>query len=222
MAAISLTEVGFRYPGENAFGIEIGSLEVPSGQCAAIVGPSGSGKTTLLSLVAGILSPQTGQIRVGDARVDRLPDSARRSYRIHQVGQVFQAFELLEYLTVLENVLLSRYIDSSVDAAARERALQLLKSVGLADRARARPSRLSHGERQRVAVCRAIFNRPQLLLADEPTGNLDAANKQNVVDLLVRQAREHGSTLLMVTHDRGLLKTFERVIDLEQILGRRG
>ena len=222
MAAISLTEVGFRYPGENAFRIDIGSLEVPSGQCAAIVGPSGSGKTTLLSLVAGILLPQTGKIRVGDARVDQLADSARRAFRIHQVGQVFQAFELLEYLTVLENVLLSRYIDSSVDAGARERALRLLETVGLADRARARPSRLSHGERQRVAVCRAIFNRPQLLLADEPTGNLDAANKQNVVELLVRQAREHGSTLLMVTHDRGLLEAFERVIDLEQILVRRG
>jgi putative ABC transport system ATP-binding protein len=222
VAAISLVEVGFRYPGEHAFRIDIGSLEVPSGQCAAIVGPSGSGKTTLLSLVAGILLPQTGEIRVGDARVDRLTDSARRAYRIHQVGQVFQAFELLEYLTVLENVLLSRYIDSSVDAGARERALRLLESVGLADRARAAPSRLSHGERQRVAVCRAIFNRPQLLLADEPTGNLDAANKQNVVDLLIRQAREHGSTLLMVTHDRGLLEAFERVIDLEQILGRRG
>ena len=220
MAAIRLTEVGFGYPGENAFRIDIGSLEVPSGQCAAIVGPSGSGKTTLLSLVAGILLPQTGEIRVGDARVNRLSDSARRAYRIHQVGQVFQAFELLEYLNVLENVLLSRYIDSSVDAGARERALRLLESVGLADRARARPSRLSHGERQRVAVCRAIFNRPQLLLADEPTGNLDAANKQNVVDLLVRQAREHGSTLLMVTHDRGLLEAFERVIDLEQILER--
>jgi putative ABC transport system ATP-binding protein len=221
VAAIRLTEVGFRYPGENAFRIDIESLEVPSGQCAAIVGPSGSGKTTLLSLVAGILLPQTGEIRVGDARVDRLADSARRAYRIHQVGQVFQAFELLEYLTVLENVLLSRYIDSSVDGGARERALRLLESVGLADRARARPSRLSHGERQRVAVCRAIFNRPQLLLADEPTGNLDAVNKQNVVDLLVRQAREHGSTLLMVTHDRGLLEAFERVIDLEQILGRQ-
>jgi putative ABC transport system ATP-binding protein len=221
VAAIRLTEVGFRYPGVNAFRIEIESLEVPSGQCAAIVGPSGSGKTTLLSLVAGILLPQTGEIRVGDARVDRLADSARRAYRIHQVGQVFQAFELLEYLTVLENVLLSRYIDSSVDGGARERALRLLESVGLADRARARPSRLSHGERQRVAVCRAIFNRPQLLLADAPTGNLDAVNKQNVVDLLVRQAREHGSTLLMVTHDRGLLAAFERVIDLEQILGRQ-
>jgi len=219
VSRIELSGVTFRYSGENAFRIGIEHLEVPGGECAAIVGPSGSGKTTLLSLVAGILVPQAGEVRVGDAVINRLGESARRHYRIHQVGQVFQAFELLNYLDVIENVLLPRYIDSSVDAEARERAAGLLDSVGLADRAQTRPSRLSHGERQRVAVCRALLNRPQLLLADEPTGNLDAANKQNVVDLLTTQARAHGCTLLMVTHDRGLLRAFERIIDFEQLVG---
>ena len=151
----------------------------------------------------------------------RLGDAARRRFRIGNIGQVFQAFELLEYLSVEQNILLPRLIDpaSRADAAALERAAELLDTVGLAEKAGQRPSRLSHGERQRVAVCRALLNRPQLLLADEPTGNLDQVNKQNVVDLLVEQARAHSSTLLMVTHDRGLLDSFARVIDFEELTG---
>jgi ABC-type lipoprotein export system ATPase subunit len=219
MAAVRLSEVQFSYPGERAFGMQIETLEIPAGECAAIVGPSGSGKTTLLGLVAGILEPQAGTVLVGDAWLNRMNEAARRRFRIHRVGQVFQAFELLEYLTVTDNLLLAGHIGSSVDKQTRERASELLASVGLQDKAGAHPAELSHGERQRVAVCRAMLNQPELLLADEPTGNLDAANKQNVVDLLIRQANEHGSTLLMVTHDRSLLGSFERVIDFGELTG---
>jgi putative ABC transport system ATP-binding protein len=197
--------------------MSIDRLDVADGECVAIVGPSGSGKTTLLSLVAGILGPQEGSIRVGDVLIDQLGETERRRYRLRHVGQVFQAFELLDYLTVFENVLLSRIINSSVDSTARQRAGELIDSVGLAGKEDSRPAELSHGERQRVAVCRAMLNRPGLLLADEPTGNLDAGNKQKVVELLITQARKNQSTLLMVTHDRGLLDSFGRVIDFAEL-----
>jgi len=220
MAEITISGMEFRYPGDQGFDMTVSDLHVSSGQCTAIVGPSGSGKTTLLSLVAGIQVPQKGAIHVGEVQVNQLGESARREFRIKKIGQVFQAFELLEYLSVIENVLLGSIIDSTVVEGTKKRAADLLASVGLSHKVRTKPARLSHGERQRVAVCRAMLNDPQLLLADEPTGNLDQANKQNVVDLLIRQARQHNSTLLMVTHDRSLLGSFERVIDFAELTGK--
>jgi putative ABC transport system ATP-binding protein len=219
MAEIRISGLEFKYPGEQAFELRVSDLSIPTGQCAAIVGPSGSGKTTLLNLIAGTESPQTGKIEVGDTCINQLTESARRKFRIRHIGQVFQAFELLEYLSVIENVFLGAIIDSGVDEGSRKRAVDILSSVGLGEKAYSKPAKLSHGERQRVAVCRAMLNYPGLLLADEPTGNLDQTNKQNVVDLLIRQARKHDSTLLMVTHDRSLLDSFERVIDFEQLTG---
>ncbi|MDH3788638.1 MAG: ABC transporter ATP-binding protein [Xanthomonadales bacterium] len=219
MSGIDIHGLEFEYGGQSTFRLQIRELRLEPGECVAIVGPSGSGKSTLLNLVAGTLLPAVGDIRVGDIRVNALGETERRRYRVGQVGQVFQAFELLEYLTVKENVLLPRYIDPStpLDADARQRASELLASVGLAGKESRRPSRLSHGERQRVAVCRALLNRPSLLLADEPTGNLDQDNKQNVVKLLIEQARAHASTLLMVTHDRSLLDSFERIVDFNDL-----
>lgn len=219
MAEINISGLVFRYPGEQAFEMTVSDLRIASGECVAIVGPSGSGKTTLLSLVAGIQIPQKGEIQIGETRVNYLGESERRAFRIQEVGQVFQAFELLEYLSVIENVLLGSIIDPGIVESARERATDLLASVGLSHKADSKPARLSHGERQRVAVCRAMLNDPALLLADEPTGNLDQSNKQKVVDLLIKQAKQHHSTLLMVTHDNSLLGSFERVIDFEVITG---
>ena len=219
MAEINISGLAFRYPGEQAFEMTVSDLRIASGECVAIVGPSGSGKTTLLSLVAGIQIPQKGEIQIGETRVNYLGESERRAFRIQEVGQVFQAFELLEYLSVIENVLLGPIIDPGIVESARERATDLLASVGLSHKADSKPARLSHGERQRVAVCRAMLNDPALLLADEPTGNLDQSNKQKVVDLLIKQAKQHHSTLLMVTHDNSLLGSFERVIDFEVITG---
>ena len=220
MSAITINGLEFSYAGERGFSMRVSSLEIAQGDRVAIIGPSGSGKTTLLNLLAGTLLPAVGEIRIGDTCINQLSDTDRRRFRISKVGQVFQAFELLDYLTVKENILLPRVIDpvqSSAGREGRERASELLATVGLEDKAAHFPASLSHGERQRVAVCRAMFNRPQLLLADEPTGNLDQANKQNVVDILVEQALSHGSTLLMVTHDRSLLASFERVIDFSEL-----
>ena len=219
MAEINISNLSFRYAGEQAFEMAVSDLRIASGECTAIVGPSGSGKTTLLSLVAGIQIPQQGIIRVGETRVNELGESARREFRIQKVGQVFQAFELLEYLNVIENVLLGSIIGSSMTNETKIRAGELLDSVGLGHKTHSKPAELSHGERQRVAVCRAMLNHPELLLADEPTGNLDQNNKQNVVDLLIRQAKAHKSTLIMVTHDRSLLDSFEHVIDFGELTG---
>jgi len=221
MAEIRITGLKFQYPGERAFEMSISDLQIASGECAAIVGPSGSGKTTLLSLLAGIQIPHEGGIVVGGASINQLGETARRKFRLQQVGQIFQAFELLEYLSVFENVLLGSIIDPSVVEDAHARATELLAAVGLNDNARSKPARLSHGERQRVAVCRAMLNHPDLILADEPTGNLDQVNKQNVVDLLIQQAKAEKSTLLMVTHDQSLLGAFDRVINFEELTGAR-
>jgi ABC-type lipoprotein export system ATPase subunit len=202
------------------FGMQVGTLAVPTGVSAALVGPSGSGKTTLLGLIAGTLRPASGRVCVNNQEISNFDEAQLGRFRLQNVGQVFQTFELLNYLTVLENVMLPWYIDGHGDKAAiRERARSLLQSVGLENKADSRPSELSQGEQQRVAVSRAMLNNPPLLLADEPTGNLDQENKQNVVDLLRDQARRNKSTLLMVTHDESLLDKFDVIHDIKSIAG---
>jgi putative ABC transport system ATP-binding protein len=218
---IELRNLEFSYPSTGGFRIAVPELDLPRGDCVAVVGPSGSGKTTLLGLLAGILKPDAGSLVVNGADLAALDETRLRRFRIRRVGQVFQAFELLHYLTVIENVLLPHFILAS-DQGSREmrrRALQLLSDVGLEDKAGAWTSELSQGEQQRVAVCRAMLNRPALLLADEPTGNLDQANKQNVVDILLKQARANQSTLVMVTHDQSLLASFSTVLDIQSVTG---
>ena len=217
---IELRGLVFRYPSTGGFRITVPELDLAGGDCIAVVGPSGSGKTTLLGLLAGILKPAAGSLVVDGADLATLDERQRRQFRIRNVGQVFQAFELLHYLSVIENVLLPHFIQASEMGTRemRRRALQLLSDVGLADKADAWTSELSQGEQQRVAVCRAMLNRPALLLADEPTGNLDQANKQNVVDILLKQARANHSTLVMVTHDRSLLASFSTVLDIQSVV----
>ena len=220
---IDVSELGFRYsqsrPEESSsFGMRVESFAVTQGSSTALVGPSGSGKTTLLGLIAGTLRPVFGEIRVNDQVITRFPVSDLGEFRVRHIGQVFQAFELLDYLSVVENVMLPWFIRGEgrrSDALAR--AKELLTSVGLESKLCARPRQLSQGEQQRVAVCRAMFNDPALLLADEPTGNLDQQNKQIVVDLLQEQARRNNSTLLMVTHDESLLGSFDTVLDMGSV-----
>lgn len=209
--------------GKSAFGLRIDTFNVPAGASAALVGPSGSGKTTLLSLIAGTLRPSSGSITVNDQIISGFSDRALGAFRIHNIGQVFQTFELLDYLSVIENVMLPWFITGEGRAnEIRDRATELLGNVGLSSKARSRPDELSQGEQQRVAVCRAILNQPSILLADEPTGNLDQQNKQNVVDLLREQARTNDSTLLMVTHDESLLARFDLVFDIRNIVTSTG
>jgi len=217
---IELRDIDFRYPAIGGFGMRIPGLSIPAGECVAVVGPSGSGKTTLLGLLAGTLMATHGAVSINGTDIGALDDGRRRHFRIQHIGQVFQAFELLHYLTVVENVMLPHYIHASGSDAksVRQRALALLSDVGLSTKADSRPGELSQGEQQRVAVCRAMLNQPALLLADEPTGNLDQANKQNVVDLLLDQARRNSSTLLMVTHDQSLLGSFSTVMDIQSVV----
>ena len=223
---IDVSHLAFRYRGRgpeasSSFGMRVEAFAVPAGASTALVGPSGSGKTTLLGLIAGTLRADSGSIDVNDQTITDFNDGELGRFRIRNVGQVFQAFELLSYLTVTENVMLPWYISGDGRKNdMRERATNLLRGVGLASKLRARPDELSHGEQQRVAVCRAMLNNPPLLLADEPTGNLDQENKQNVVDLLVEQARSNESTLLMVTHDESLLGKFDSVLDMGHVAQR--
>ncbi len=223
VSGIQISNLRFSYASAGGFRMHIPQLEIAKGECVAIVGPSGSGKTTLLNLVAGTFVPMSGEINIAGRQLHKMTETARRRFRIDQVGQVFQAFELLDYLTVAENILLPRLIDPDRNKTSdtQQRVESLLASVGLQHKADKRPTELSHGECQRVAVCRAMLNRPKLLLADEPTGNLDQANKQKVVELLISQARQHESMLLMVTHDHSMLDVFERVIDFAELVENR-
>jgi putative ABC transport system ATP-binding protein len=214
---VQLTDLHFQY-GDAGFALRIDTLRVAAAESVALVGPSGSGKTTLLHLVAGILSPDAGSVRVAGEDLAALNDSARRAFRVRRIGLVFQEFELLEYLSVLDNVLLPYRIHPTalrLDAATRERARALAERLGIGDKLGRGPRSLSQGERQRAAVCRALVTGPPLLLADEPTGNLDPANKERVLDALFELAAETGATILTVTHDHELLPRFDRVIDLK-------
>ncbi len=217
---IEIRDLQFRY-GEGDFCLNIPHLQVNAGERVAVVGPSGSGKTTLLNLIAGIARPQTGQIITGAMDISALDDGAVRDFRIENIGLVFQEFELLEYLDVLDNVLLPYRINSSLrlDAAVIRRAKELLTSVGIGDKLDRHPDNLSQGEKQRAAVCRALLVKPALLLADEPTGNLDVMNKDRVLDILLDYARDNSATLVTVTHDRDLLDRFERIVDFKQFFG---
>jgi putative ABC transport system ATP-binding protein len=215
---IALRELQFAYD-DSDFSLQIPALEIAAGENVALIGPSGCGKTTLLDLIAGVQLPSGGEVRVGDTLVSALADGPRRDFRIHQLGMVFQNFELLEYLSVRDNILLPTRIATGLPSAQAlsSRLQQLAERVGIADKLNRHPAQLSQGERQRVAVSRALLLEPQLILADEPTGNLDPANKHVVLDLLVDYAAENRATLITVTHDRELLDRFSRVLDFSEL-----
>jgi putative ABC transport system ATP-binding protein len=212
---ITVDQLAFRYP-RSTFTLRVAKFAVAQGEKVALVGPSGSGKTTLLHLVAGILLPEAGTITVGEIQPARLSEAARRAFRIATLGLVFQDFQLLECLDVLENILLPFRINPALALTqqVRERARQLMRETGLEQRSDHRPGRLSQGEKQRTALCRALITRPRCLLADEPTGNLDPDAKRRVLDLLFEQCLRAQTTLLMVTHDAGVLDRFDRVVQL--------
>ncbi len=218
---ICISDLSFRYP-EGEFRLAVPELEIEAGETVAVIGPSGSGKTTLLHLMAGIRLPQKGTVLTDDVEVSGLDDGARRDFRIRRIGMVFQEFELLEYLSVLDNILLPYRISGSLelDRSVRLRAAALAEQVGIADKLDRLSTRLSHGEKQRVAVCRALIAEPVLLLADEPTGNLDSANTEKVLDILLEAANTTGATLVTVTHDHDLLPRFGRTVDFREFCHR--
>lgn len=188
------------------------SFQIARGRTVAIAGPSGSGKSTLLGLMAGLDTPTTGSVAIDGVNITRLGEEALARLRGEKIGIVFQFFHLLPSLTALENVLVP--MELAGVAGARQRAVALLADVGLTGRGHHYPSQLSGGEQQRVAIARALANDPPILLADEPTGNLDSSTGRQVIDLMIALNRDHGRTLVLVTHDPELAAEADEVIAL--------
>jgi ABC-type lipoprotein export system ATPase subunit len=188
-------------------------LEVAAGETLAVMGPSGCGKSTLLHLLGGLERPSAGEVWLAGRRIDEVSEKALARLRRHAIGFVFQAFHLMDELTAAENVEVPALLAGRSPRAARRRATELLERVGLTDRAKHLPSALSGGERQRVAIARALSNEPQVVLADEPTGNLDSAATLDVLRLL-DSLRSAGQTLLVVTHDSRIAATADRLISM--------
>ena len=188
------------------------TLEIPAKQKVAIVGPSGSGKSTLLGLMAGLDRPTAGSIELDGTLITALSESRMARFRREKIGYIFQSFHLIPTLTALENVLVP--LELAGTASSKDRAVELLQAVGLEDRVHHYPVQLSGGEQQRVAVARAFACRPSILLADEPTGNLDSVTGRHVMDLLLALHRDYGTVLVLVTHDPAIAWLMHRVIAL--------
>ncbi len=186
------------------------------GEITVVAGPSGSGKSTLLNLIGGIDVPTSGEVRVAGARVENMSEKDRTLFRRRRIGFVFQSFNLLPTLTVTENLLLPLELNGWEAGPARARAFAILNELGLRDRARAFPDRLSGGEQQRVAIARALVHDPDLLLADEPTGNLDLDTGRLVMETLERLVRQAGKTLVVVTHSPEVMALSDRVLTLNR------
>jgi len=211
---VELTEVSKRYDGVSGRAALDGvNLAIDSGEFTAIMGPSGSGKSTLLNLVAGVDRPTGGRVNVAGEELSRLNEARLARFRRARVGFVFQFFNLLANLTVLENVLLPAQLQGTRPAQARTRAAELLAQLGIADLAGTYPARLSGGQQQRVAIARALINQPALLLADEPTGNLDSKTATAIADLLLSLSRE--TILIAVTHSAQLAGRFDRKMQMQ-------
>jgi putative ABC transport system ATP-binding protein len=215
MIEVSNVTFGYKVGG---FRLDVAELGVAAGEKVALIGPSGRGKTTLLHLLAGVLVPSAGRISVDGTEVSALNREDRQDYRALRMGMVFQEFELLAYLNLIDNVLLPYRISPvlTLDDAARQRADALVREVGLDGKQLRYPSYLSQGERQRIAVCRALVTRPAIILGDEPTGNLDPDNRDQVMDTLWHYSDETQAPLVVVTHDHELLARFDRTIDVRE------
>lgn len=215
----TIRDLRFRHRG-GPFAMSIERFELARGETVACIGPSGCGKTTLLEILVGIRRPDAGSIEVDGVPLQALSEAALRAWRLRHVGLVFQDLRLLESLSALENILLPYHLDRTLGDldAAMLRARDLARSMGIDSMLGRKPRRLSQGERQRVAVCRALVAEPTLVAADEPTGSLDPETARTAVDLLLDAARARGQTLFMVTHDHALLDRFDRVVEMRSLL----
>ncbi|MFT4541057.1 MAG: putative ABC transport system ATP-binding protein [Planctomycetota bacterium] len=221
---LELDGVSFDYGrAGDGFQLQIESLSIHAAESIACIGPSGSGKSTFLALAAGIELAQRGQVQTLGKAWNQLSDADRRRLRISRIGLVFQEFALFDHLTVRENILLPYFVNPtlSLDREAELRASQLAETAGIQAYLQKKPRHLSQGERQRVALCRALVTQPALILADEPTGNLDPDTSRSVVNLMQRERTERGATLVVVTHDHEMLDSFDRVIDFANYSSRR-
>jgi len=191
------------------------NLSFEAGEFAAIVGPSGSGKTTLLNLIGGLDTPTEGKIVIGGVNIAQLSSSKLIDFRMNNIGFVFQAYNLIPVLTAKENVEFVMHLQARPKAEREARAVELLKAVGLGDRINSRPAQMSGGQQQRVAVARALASKPQFILADEPTANLDSVSTNTLLDIMAELNREENITFIFSTHDKRVVERARRVILLE-------
>ena len=191
------------------------NLAINSNQTIALQGPSGSGKSTLLNLIAGLEKPSSGEIFLNGINVNKLSVNGLANFRNENIGIIFQFFNLINDLTVLENISLPLLLRGVSKKKSDQRAMMLIENIGLINRVNYKTNLLSGGESQRVAIARALITRPKIILADEPTGNLDASNTVNVMKLLLDNCKINNTSLLMVTHDESLLSRFDKVLNLE-------
>ncbi|OAM90397.1 ABC transporter ATP-binding protein [Termitidicoccus mucosus] len=213
--AISALQRSFVSPdGERKLIVDVPKFSLEVGEQIALRGESGSGKTTFLNLIAGILTPDSGSIRIGERDMAALSEPARDRLRAENIGYIFQVFNLLQGYSCLENVLLGMAFGSGADLS---RATAMLERVGLGHRLQHSPRQLSTGQQQRVAAARALANRPKLVLADEPTGNLDHKNAREALSLIRETCRENGAALLLVSHDLEVLGAFDNVRDFMEL-----
>ena len=204
----------YRHGQQRVVALDDVTLSVPQGGVTALVGPSGAGKSTLLHLVAGLTRPASGELRVAGRNLRRMNSRALARFRNHDVGVIFQAFNLLPDLTVRENVFFPLYFGGVHQREGQERVAHLLEIVGLEQKANRLPAQLSGGEQQRVAIARALVTNPTLILADEPTGNLDEATGRDVISLLFSLANEFAKTLILVTHHRELARRADQRVGI--------
>ena len=194
--------------------INIADFELDAKSEVALIGRSGTGKSTFLNIICGILKPDEGEVLIKDTAITSLKESAKDRFRAQHIGYIFQTFNLLQNFTALENILIGMRFAGKVD---KNKAIEVLSKVGLADRINYKPAQLSTGQQQRVAVARALVNQPELVIADEPTGNLDPEHAATAMKLIRDLCQENGAGLLVVSHDKELISSFDRVEDLAEI-----
>ncbi len=212
---IQIRDLQFKYS-QGGFALDVPQFEIENNRCVAVVGASGIGKSTLLKLIAGVYPAARGSICVLDTNLHGMNESERRRFRIANFGFVFQEFDLIDYLSVRENLLLPYWLQRQRQPMrdVHGRAEQLAATLGIADKLDRKPDQLSHGQKQRVAIGRAIITQPRLILADEPTGSLDPTNASTIADLLIAYARQNAATLICATHDQGILPRFDQIVDV--------
>ena len=214
---LQISDLHFQYPASD-FKIEISNIKITQGSKIAISGKSGSGKTTLIHLISGILKPQSGEILFFDKSITDMNDKEIRKHRISNIGFIFQEFELLDYLNVMDNLILPYKINKSLslDEEIKNKAKEIANRIGIGNKLDQHPKQLSGGERQRLAIARALITSPPLIIADEPTGNLDDKTSNIVMDEITDQVSYTNSTLIMISHNNELISSFDEIIDIQE------
>ena len=214
---LQISDLHFQYPASD-FKIEVSDIKITQGSKIAISGKSGSGKTTLIHLISGILKPQSGEILFFDKSITDMNDNDIRKHRISNIGFIFQEFELLDYLNVMDNLVLPYKINKSLslDEEIKDKAKEIANRIGIGNKLDQHPKQLSGGERQRLAIARALITSPPLIIADEPTGNLDDKTSNIVMDEITDQVSYTNSTLIMISHNNELISSIDEIIDIQE------